>query len=277
MILEHQRLQPDHMTLLELYLRSGNVCAFPGCDRRMVNLDGVVVGQPCYIEAAEFSGPRFNANQTDDECRDGANLLLMCYEHQLVTNDAVEYPVERMRQFKQNHEGQYSTIIEKIAESFFDETELRPFDCPTTLAGINARLGWNNSIEELQYTLDGFMRVVEQLRKVPKSARILLSIVLSRGNRAPGWRSDTIKARLSDVVAACEAPESAVIKQVGILTYHEVARVCRTDEESPFIVLDDFELEWAIWPAIKDFCEASGYATHALLVDGRFSLLDKVD
>jgi hypothetical protein len=55
-----KRLTPTKDTLRELYLKSGNRCAFPGCHKALFNSKGVFVGQICHIEAAESGGQRFN-------------------------------------------------------------------------------------------------------------------------------------------------------------------------------------------------------------------------
>jgi hypothetical protein len=50
------RLTPKSETLRQLFLKSGNQCAFPKCDARMMDKDGVFIGQLCHIEAAEYGG-----------------------------------------------------------------------------------------------------------------------------------------------------------------------------------------------------------------------------
>ena len=48
-----KRLAPTADTLRELFLKSGNLCAFPACGKLMMNAEGVFIGQVCHIEAAE--------------------------------------------------------------------------------------------------------------------------------------------------------------------------------------------------------------------------------
>jgi hypothetical protein len=62
-----KRKAPDKDTLRELYLKSGNQCAFPACTRVMLNKDGVFVGQICHIEAAEEGGERASPLWLDSE------------------------------------------------------------------------------------------------------------------------------------------------------------------------------------------------------------------
>jgi hypothetical protein len=47
-----KRLAPSGDTLRELFLKSGNLCAMPGCERLMMNSAGLFVGIVCHIEAA---------------------------------------------------------------------------------------------------------------------------------------------------------------------------------------------------------------------------------
>ena len=82
-----KRLAPTTDTTRELFLKSGNLCAFPGCGRLMMNGDGVFIGQVCHIEAAEEAGERFNLAMSNEDRRAFSNLMLMCYEHHQITND----------------------------------------------------------------------------------------------------------------------------------------------------------------------------------------------
>ncbi len=58
-----KRLAPTKETLRELYLKSGNLCMFPGCAERIMDKDGKFVGQISHIEAAEPRGERFNPSR----------------------------------------------------------------------------------------------------------------------------------------------------------------------------------------------------------------------
>jgi hypothetical protein len=51
-----KRLKPTPETLRELFLKSGNLCAFPGCNQLMMGIEGDFIGQLCHIEAAAGSG-----------------------------------------------------------------------------------------------------------------------------------------------------------------------------------------------------------------------------
>src|SRR5699024_11234348 len=63
------RLAITRKTLIPLFAKSGNVCAFPGCTHELVTARNLFVGQICHIEAANPGGQRYNPNSTDEERR----------------------------------------------------------------------------------------------------------------------------------------------------------------------------------------------------------------
>jgi hypothetical protein len=111
-----KRKAPDKDTLRELYLKSGNQCAFSDCTRVMLNKDGVFVGQICHIEAAEDGGERFNPAMSDEERAAFPNLMLMCYEHHVITNDVDTYPVPVLRSMKAGHEAKFTDPAQAIMD-----------------------------------------------------------------------------------------------------------------------------------------------------------------
>jgi hypothetical protein len=111
-----RRKAPDKDTLRELYLKSGNKCAFPDCTRVMLNKDGDFVGQICHIEAAEEGGERFNAAMSDQERASSQNLMLMCYDHHVTTNDVIKYTVPMLQAMKQKHEAKFTDPAQAILD-----------------------------------------------------------------------------------------------------------------------------------------------------------------
>lgn len=57
--------QPRLKTVKRLFAVSNNCCAFRGCDRRLVDAGGVVVGEICHIKGKP-GGPRFDATYPPD-------------------------------------------------------------------------------------------------------------------------------------------------------------------------------------------------------------------
>ncbi len=98
------RLEPKPSTMKKLFALSGNKCAFPKCNERLVDSDYNMIAQICHIEAAEPGGERFNPNQSDEERRDFSNLILLCANHHIVTNDVIVYSVDVLKKMKAEHE-----------------------------------------------------------------------------------------------------------------------------------------------------------------------------
>ena len=77
------RLTPKTNTLKALFAKSGNQCAFPGCDHPMINKKNQFIGQVCHIESALPGGERFNKESNDEFRRCYENLILLCYPHHI--------------------------------------------------------------------------------------------------------------------------------------------------------------------------------------------------
>lgn len=72
-----KRLAPRFDTFREVFLKSGNLCPFPGCGALMISEVGTFIGQLCHIEAAEEGSERFNPGMTNVERLSAPNLMLM--------------------------------------------------------------------------------------------------------------------------------------------------------------------------------------------------------
>lgn len=101
------RKAPKLDTLRALFAKSGNCCAFPGCKNKIINDKNQLIGEVCHIEAAEEGGERYNPNQTDEERRHYDNLILLCHEHHVETNDIQEYTVNKLKNMKKVHEAKF--------------------------------------------------------------------------------------------------------------------------------------------------------------------------
>jgi hypothetical protein len=177
-----KRLEPKKEVLRELFLKSGNLCAFPTCERLMLN--GVFVGQLCHIEAAEEGGERFNDQTTNEDRRAAANLMLMCYEHHIVTNDINEYSVERLRQIKEDHEIRFSHPDRAILSGLKDYTKSFEATRPSNLRRMRRLLGWPNlSDEDLAEFVRKANEYIDKFSRVPLELRNLVGQVAMRIDR----------------------------------------------------------------------------------------------
>lgn len=93
------------LTIKRLYALSNNRCAFPNCNVVFTNPENVTnFSNICHIEDAEKGG-RYNPNMTNEQRASFENLILLCPNHHIETNDVKKYSVSSLREMKQKHES----------------------------------------------------------------------------------------------------------------------------------------------------------------------------
>ena len=99
-----------------LCLSSGGLCAFPGCDKRLIGEgssldDPVILGEMAHIVAESRSGPRGVTQLSDEERNKHANLILLCAEHHTVIDRQPNtYSIPVLRQMKADHEARITAL-----------------------------------------------------------------------------------------------------------------------------------------------------------------------
>jgi hypothetical protein len=100
---------PDRELKL-LFLYSGNVCAFPACDKSLVEPGTLedrpaVIGDTAHIVASSRQGPRGEDPLSDEDRDKYENLILLCTEHHTIVDTQLNtYSVAVLRQMKTDHE-----------------------------------------------------------------------------------------------------------------------------------------------------------------------------
>ena len=89
------------LTIKKLYALSGNQCAFPKCEVTFLKPeDDDNFSNICHIEDANPSThkkDRYNPDMTDANRASYDNLILLCPNHHIETNDPDKYPVEVLK------------------------------------------------------------------------------------------------------------------------------------------------------------------------------------
>ena len=102
----------SQLTIKRLFSLSGNQCAFPDCSTTFTSPeDQTNLSNICHIAGAEKGGERYDSNMTDKERASYENLILLCANHHIITNDVSKYKVSSLKIMKQNHE---KDILKKI-------------------------------------------------------------------------------------------------------------------------------------------------------------------
>ena len=172
---------PDKDVLRELYLKCGNQCAFPDCHEVMIDSQGFFVGEICHIEAAMPGGERFNCGQTNEERRAFSNLMLLCRNHHVATNDVRKYTVEILSQMKIKHEEKFTDIAARMLENITDYSDFKKVSAANSLSKMNKVLKWGLSADDLKRLIKEINKFAADLQKVPKPTRELLLIMAKRG------------------------------------------------------------------------------------------------
>ena len=78
--------------LKKLCLRSGNRCAFPGCNDILIvdktDKDGEsIVGEMAHIKGEKPNAPRYDHNMSDEERNGYSNRILLCRKHHKIIDD----------------------------------------------------------------------------------------------------------------------------------------------------------------------------------------------
>lgn len=280
---EVKRLAPTGETLRRLFLHSGNLCAYPGCGKLMMNAEGVFIGQVCHIEAAEENGERFNADMTNEDRRQFDNLMLMCYEHHQVTNDTIQYTVSKLQQIKADHEKRFSNPERAILEQLTDWTERSTRSVPANLGSINKVLGWDASDEELAVSLSELTDYLKRLRNVPLELRRFLGAVVKRAwkmkdeNVVRESITGGLEILASDVERAFGLSHHAVVERVSSLEAYRMMTIGEIDtglRPEPTLAIPAFRSGWPFWSDIAKFCELQSLSLDVFSEDMDFARLD---
>lgn len=107
-----------------LFLKSGNLCAFPDCDQSLLleataTDQQAVVGEMAHIVADSRQGPRGRDVLADQDRNKETNLILLCRNHhRIIDTQPLTYSIPVLRQMKRDHEARIQSRLKpKAGES----------------------------------------------------------------------------------------------------------------------------------------------------------------
>lgn len=281
-----RRLEPKKETLRELFLRSGNLCAFPGCSQLMLNAEGDFVGQLCHIEAAEEGGERFNKDISNEDRRQASNLMLMCYPDHVKTNDVDMYPVLRLKQIKADHEKRFSHPDRAILSTLKDYTKLEEPTYPVNLRRLDRVLEWGHSDEELREAIRDLRVYLQTFIKVPAEIRNFVGKVAERTRRMDGLptvyrtsRCSCPAIRYDDIEKAFQISRSSLIDMERQLDSYRLGFMSEIPDdygnEHLGLKLKATSYDWCIWEDLATFSEKENVSIETFSVEMDFARLDE--
>ena len=276
-----RRLAPSAETLRQLYLLSGNECAFPECHEPIISVNGDYIAQICHIEAANPGGERFNLTMTNEQRRAASNLMLMCYRHHVETDDVVAYPVERLRKIKADHEARYSEGMRRLIRSVVDWTEDNVVSPPSTLRAFNALHGWHTDDEqEIEGNCAAVLEFAERLRDLSLPARQMLALIVRRGHEIyHGGLDVAYGVLLKEIEDTTGMGSEDVLGVLGQLTKRRLAYIevedWTFDEFTGPYAATTTDCEYPTWRQLRRYCDTYKTPLTRLIVDLQFDILDE--
>lgn len=264
------RRQPTLDTLRKLFVHSGNCCAFEGCERPIIDRHGNYVAQICHIEAASPGGERFNESMTDDERRDPSNLLLLCYDHHILTNDVTNFTVDRLKSIKAKHEAKYADAAGKIRGEVIDHTKLTSVQMPSNLVGLWAVIGRPPGDEPAEFYLEELRGIAAKLKGLSKPTRqyfcIAVEISKAKSDQARFVALHEIENRASLSIETARG-------HIHTLLQSQLFSLADNDDETNVerVCIQASPNDWDIWRALKKFCMKKEVELSVFLVDLDFS------
>lgn len=198
-----KRKTPVADVMKELYLFSGNRCAFPGCDELLVQEDGHRNFEIAHIHGVSLEAARGVHDLTDEELRSPSNLLLLCpNHHNKIDNKDLEseYPVEVVENFKRDHEKRFREAFYGMVD-VVDETLSASPIWPRNLQATE-EAGSFYSDSERQERVRLITPFLERLATVPSALRSVLVLILTHGRPGAVVMNDRVEAYFEDLLAA---------------------------------------------------------------------------
>ncbi len=113
----------SYPTKLLLAFRSGDRCAFPGCERALTvdsesGYDPTITGQAAHIAGEKADAARYDPLMTDEQRNHYSNLIYLCGDHHTqIDKQNKNFSVSRLIEIKSDHE----TKVREVMNTAFAE------------------------------------------------------------------------------------------------------------------------------------------------------------
>ena len=119
----------NYPTRIMLAFRSGGVCAFDGCPKKLTyeseSGNDTYVAEAAHIRGEKPGAARYDASMTDAERNSIHNLIYLCADHhRLIDKVEQDWSTEYLTELKESHEGKVVEAMEaRFADVAFPELE----------------------------------------------------------------------------------------------------------------------------------------------------------
>lgn len=267
---KRKRLKPTPTTVRELYVYSGNTCAYTGCNERLLLDDGNWNCEAAHIYGVEEGAARGEHDLTNEQLREPWNLVLMCRKHHKIV-DGVDaenrYPVETVRKMKDDHERGYREAMASL-ERILDTSAGNDPKYPANLCAA----GYGD--EDAAVDIEMMRPWVEAIAKQPLGVRDLIALIVIHSD-ARRAHSSTTSVQIAGVASVSEAEIYRRVKHLeadGLLDVN-------LDEE-PGVVFFDLldpsrsEAGWDLFSALWDATNGDPELIRQAIVDLDFTVFE---
>lgn len=267
------RMAPTPSTVKKLFAYSGNACARPDCDARLVDETGTMLGKIAHICAAEKGGARYVDSMTDDQRRSFHNLIIVCPTCHDVIDDpdnSQKFSAEVLRTWKRSHEQRFQSAERQLLKTLRDTTQSSLPSYPQNLRRL-LRVFDLGEPEELPEELPGVVDFIDRLKELPLEQRTFAIKLAERMRRLNVSQLDT-----QDVIGAFQISAYKLNQHAGLLEIHQLGDINQSITPDRYdIRLWDRKPGGNPWIEMLDFCDVTGDAVEELILDLNFDLYDE--
>lgn len=266
----------------ELWVLSGNECAHEGCSSRMVTESGAYVGEIAHIRGVGRSSARHDPTMTNDDLRDKSNLILLCHEHHVETDDVSRYPVERMRRMKRKHESRFRKAFAEFAAQFTDYTDAVHATHCETLTRWRELFGLTGEdFDEgyVQLEKERINTLADKLASLTIEARSAISFVVRYG--ITDFLQDGFTFPLSEMARRTRVSKGKIREifyELDRLNFGHISLGSEFDGEPPevnvFVPQENQAGGSELFKDFRSYCEETDHDLDDLIIQLRFDLLD---
>ncbi|WP_420174921.1 HNH endonuclease [Luteococcus sp. OSA5] len=276
---ERRRLPALTNTNRELYLYSGNQCAFPGCAEVLLKPNGTWNCQAAHIYGVEKDAARGEHSLSNEALRAPANLILLCPNHHVeIDNKDLEgeYSVERVERMKDEHEARFRTAmvsLDRIIDSTVGVVVKRPENM-RALAGFDTM-----DEEETRENLVCAAPFVDAIAKQPPSLRDVITLIMVHGRPEPrvAWGRDApVAAPVAKVEGAAQITRGDLASRVKALESDGLVEI-EADEGPGYFVLNDptaKSIGWDLFASLHELAAGDRYVIERVIDHLDFTALD---
>jgi hypothetical protein len=253
----------------ELWVLSGNECAWDGCPNRLFDEDGAWIGEIAHIVGAEDGSARHDRDWTPEQLRDISNLMLLCpLHHEKIDNRASRdnYSVEFLCKMKEKHEARYRRAFQGFEQEFLNVTGGNV----VTPCGSLGQFWLGDDDQERAWAVETANQIADYLATLTLGARQILAFLVG------------LDRPIDIYELARHNSEAEPVRTGRLMRELENRKLAYVDDEVPHLVVlptraaDSVFNGWnEFWDMLRDHMAERTDATVAdVIVDLDFSLLD---